>query len=136
MCSRARLIRQFLTESLLLSAMGATLGTLFARWGARLLIRFLDVPLDFTLDTRVLAFTAGMAILTGLLFGIAPAWRGTRVDPQSAMKANARGVIEGRKLGLGKTLVVAQVALSLLVGRGCRIDALHLLETHLARCWF
>ena len=79
--SRARLIRQFLAESLLLSGMGATLGIIFARWVARVLIRFLDVPLDFTLDMRVLAFTAGMAILTGLLFGIAPAWQGTRVDP-------------------------------------------------------
>jgi putative ABC transport system permease protein len=122
--SRARLVRQLLTESLLLSGIGATLGILFARWGAHLLIRFLDVPLDFTLDIRVLAFTAGMAILTGLLFGIAPAWRGTRVDPQSAMKANARGVIEGKRLGLGKALVVAQVALSLLlvVGAGLMLS--------------
>jgi predicted permease len=63
----------------------------------------------------VLAFTAGIAVITGLMFGIAPAWRGTRVDPQSAMKANARGVIEGSKLGLGKVLVMAQLALSLLV---------------------
>ena len=90
-----------LTESLLLSLTGAALGILFAHWGARLLVRFLSstnnqVFLDLTIDSRVLAFTAGVAILTGLLFGLAPAWRGTRVDPQSAMKANARGVIEGR----------------------------------------
>jgi predicted permease len=118
--SRGRLIRQLLTENLLLSGIGAMLGVLFAEWGARLLVRFLDAPLVLALDVRVLAFTAGVAILTGLLFGIAPAWRGTRVDPQFAMKRNARGVIEGTKLGLGKVLVTAQVALSLVlvVGTG------------------
>jgi putative ABC transport system permease protein len=113
--SRGQLMRQLLTESLLLSGIGAMVGVLFAEWGARLLVRFLDAPLDLSLDVRVLAFTASIAVLTGLLFGIAPAWRGTRVDPQSAMKANSRGVIEGSKLGLGKVLVMAQVALSLLV---------------------
>jgi putative ABC transport system permease protein len=121
---RWRLIRQLLTESLLLSGVGAMLGILFAEWGARLLVRFLDAPLDLTLDLRVLAFTASVAVLTGLLFGIAPAWRGTCVDPQSAMKANARGVIEGSRLGLGKVLVMAQVALSLLlvVGAGLMLS--------------
>ena len=109
---RWRLIRQLLTESLLLSLTGAALGILFAHWGARLLLGFLSlnqnkVFLDLSIDYRVLAFTAGVAILTGLLFGLAPAWKGTRVDPQSAMKANARGVIEGAKFGLGKALVVA-----------------------------
>lgn len=112
---RGRLVRQLLTESLLLSGIGAALGILFAQWGARLLIRFLDVPLDLRVDVRVLSFTAGVAVLTSLLFGVAPAWRGTRVDPQSAMKANSRGVMEGSKLGLGKMLVMAQVALSFLV---------------------
>jgi putative ABC transport system permease protein len=121
---RGRLIRQLLTESLLLSGIGATLGILFAGWGARLLVRFLDAPLDLTVNVRVLVFTAGVAIITGLLFGIAPARRGTRVDPQSAMKANARGVIEGTKLGLGKVLVMAQMALSLLlvVGAGLMLS--------------
>jgi putative ABC transport system permease protein len=121
---RGRLIRQLLTESLLLSGIGAILGVVFAAWGARLLAQFLDAPLDLTLDVRVFAFTASVAVLTGLLFGIAPAWRGTRVDPQSAMKANARGVIGGAKLGLGKVLVAAQVALSLLlvVGAGLMLS--------------
>jgi putative ABC transport system permease protein len=104
---RGRLIRQLLTESLVLSLTGAALGILFAQWGTRLLVGFLSynrnkVFLDLSIDSRVLAFTAVVAILTGLLFGLAPAWRGTRVNPQSAMKANARGVIEGRKFGLGK----------------------------------
>jgi putative ABC transport system permease protein len=132
---RARLVRQLLTESLLLSLSGAALGILFAQWGTRLLVSFLStsgeaVFLDLTIDTRVLAFTAGIAILTGLLFGIAPAWRGTRVDPQSAMKANARGVIEGSKFGLGKALVVLQVALSLVlvVGAGLMLTTFFRLE--------
>jgi predicted permease len=132
---RGRLIRQLLTESLVLSLSGAALGILFARWGAQLLVRFLSsygnqVYLNLELDSRVLAFTAGVAILTGLLFGMAPAWRGTRVDPQAAMKANARGVIEGSRFGLGKVLVVAQVALSLLlvVGAGLMLTTFFKLE--------
>ncbi len=66
----------------------------------------------------MLAFTASVAVLTGLLFGIMPAWRGTRVDPQSAMKAGARGVMEGSKLGVGKVLVMVQVALSMVLVAG------------------
>jgi predicted permease len=133
---RVRLLRQLLTESLALSLTGAALGILFAHWGARLLVRFLSstrnqVFLDLTLDYRVLGFTAGVAILTGLLFGLAPAWKGTRVDPQSAMKVNSRGVIEGSKFGLGKALVVVQVALSLLlvVGAGLMLSTFFKLET-------
>jgi len=133
---RGRLIRQLLTESLVLSLSGAALGILFAQWGTRLLVGFLSVRgtqvyLNLTIDSRVLAFTAGIAILTGLLFGLAPAWRGTRVNPQSAMKANARGVIEGSKFGLGKALVVLQVALSLLlvVGAGLMLRTFFRLET-------
>jgi putative ABC transport system permease protein len=133
---RARLMRQLLTESLVLSLTGAALGILFAQWGTRLLVRFLStsgnqVFLDLTIDARVLGFTAGIAILTGLAFGLAPAWRGTRVDPQSAMKANARGVIEGSKFGLGKALVVLQVALSLMlvVGAGLMLTTFFKLET-------
>jgi predicted permease len=133
---RARLIRQLLTESLVLSLSGALLGVLFAQWGARLLVGFLSagrskVFLDLSIDGRVLAFTMGVAVLTGLLFGLAPAWRGTRVNPQSAMKANARGVIEGSRFGLGKALVVVQVALSLVlvVGAGLMLTTFFKLET-------
>jgi len=122
---RARLIRQLLTESLLLSFGGAALGVVFAQWGTRLLVGLLStsrssVFLNLSVDGRMLAFTAGVATLTGLLFGLAPAWRGTRVQPQTAMKANSRGVIEGAGFGLAKTLVTIQVALSvvLVVGAG------------------
>ncbi len=133
---RGRLMRQLLTESLVLSLTGAALGVLFAQWGTRLLVGLLSsgwnkVYLDLSIDFRVLAFTAGVAILTGLLFGLAPAWRGTRVDPQSAMRANARGMIEGAKFGLGKALVVMQVALSLIlvVGAGLMLATFFRLET-------
>jgi len=132
---RARLMRQLLTESLVLSLTGAALGILFAQWGTRLLVGFLStggnqVFLNLSVDARVLGFTAAVAILTGLAFGLAPAWRGTRVNPQSAMKANARGVIEGSKFGLGKALVVLQVALSLVlvVGAGLMLTTFFKLE--------
>jgi putative ABC transport system permease protein len=133
---RGRLMRQLLTESLVLSLTGAALGILFAQWGTRLLVGLLSsgwnkVYLDLSIDSRVLAVATGMAVLTGLLFGLTPAWRGTRVDPQSAMKANTRGVIEGGKFGLGKALVVVQVALSLVlvVGAGLLLATFFRLET-------
>jgi predicted permease len=133
---RGRLMRQLLTESIVLSFSGAALGIVFAQWGARLLVGFLSlgdskVFLDLSIDWRVLAFTAGASILTALLFGLAPAWRSSAVNPQSAMKANARGVIEGAKFGIGKSLVVAQVALSLLlvVGAGLMLSTFFRLET-------
>jgi putative ABC transport system permease protein len=133
---RGRLMRQLLTESIVLSLGGAALGLLFAQWGARLLVGFLSlgdnkVFLDLGIDWRVLAFTAGVSILTAVIFGLAPAWRGTAVNPQAAMKANARGVIEGSKFGIGKALVVAQVALSLVlvVGAGLMLSTFFRLET-------
>ena len=134
---RARLIRQLLTESLLLSSMGAVLGVLFAQWASRMLVRFLStsnstVVLDLSIDVRVLAFTTAVAVATGILFGLAPAWQGTRVDPHSAMKANARGVVESHaRFGLGKMLVAAQVALSLvlLVGAGLMLKTFAKLAT-------
>jgi putative ABC transport system permease protein len=135
--SRLRLIRQLLTESILLSLAGAGLGILFAQWGSRLLVGFLSssnnqVFLDLALNGHILTFTIGVAVATGLLFGLAPAWRGTRVQPQAAMKENGRGVIEGRsRFGLGKLLVAAQVTLSLLllVGAGLLLGTFRKLET-------
>jgi putative ABC transport system permease protein len=135
--SRARLMRQLLTESLLLALAGAALGMLFAQWGSRLLVGFLSssnnpVFLNLTVNGRVLGFTIAVAAATGLLFGMAPAWRGTRVEPQAAMKENGRGVVEGSsRLGLGKVLVMVQVALSLLllVGAGLLLGTFRRLET-------
>ncbi len=115
---RGRLIRQMLTESLLLSLAGTGLGVLLAVWGTGLLVKFLDVSLDLTPDPRVLSFTAGMALLTGLLFGLAPAWRGSRADPMAAMKAGSRGLVRGSGAGSGKLLVAGQVALSMVLVAG------------------
>jgi predicted permease len=120
---RGRLLRQLLTENLLLSLIGACLGLAFAQWGARMLVGLLasnvyrenQVFLDISIDSRLLAFTAGIAVLTSLLFGLAPAWRATRVDPLSAIKANARHWTHGGRFTPGKALVVVQVALSLVL---------------------
>jgi putative ABC transport system permease protein len=133
---RWRLMRQLIAESMVLSLAGAVLGMLLAQWGARLLVGLLSsaqnkVFLDLTLDSRVLTFTASVAILSGLLFGLVPAWRGTRVDPQSAMKVNSRGTTGSSKFGLGKALVVFQVALSLvlIVAAGLMLSTFFRLET-------
>ncbi len=118
---RRRLIRQLLTESLLLAFTGGIAGLFFARWASALLVRFLStrsnaVFLDLALDGRVLLFSVAAATITGLLFGLAPAWRVSRVDPQSAMKAQGRGTTDSsRRFGLGRVLVVGQVALSLVL---------------------
>ncbi len=136
---RGRLFRQLLGESLLLSLAGAALGILLAHWGGRLLVGLLasdvyrenQVFLDLSIDSRVLAFTVGLAVLTGLLFGLVPAWRATRVDPQSAMKASGRSLTQGSKFALGKVLVVVQVAISLVLvaGAGLLLTTFIRLET-------
>ncbi len=118
--SQMRIARQLLSESLLLSGVGAAIGLLFAQWGSRLLVRQLStstntVFLDLPLDWRVLGFTAGVAIATAVLFGMAPALRGTRVQPNDALKSQGRGVVGDGRLGLGNVLVVLQVALSLVL---------------------
>jgi putative ABC transport system permease protein len=118
--SRARLVLQLLTESLLLAASGALAGLFFAQWGSQFLVRQLSTPttnvvLDLSLDGRVLGFTIGVAVLTALIFGTAPALRSTRVEPQEALKAEGRSVLGDRGATLTQSLVVAQVALSLIL---------------------
>jgi putative ABC transport system permease protein len=119
--SRARLIRQLLTECVLLSTAGALLGVLFARWGTSLLVRFIStgnnqVFLDLTFDWRTLSFTAAVAVLTGILFGLLPAFRSTRVSLTSAMKGSQAVDAESRaKFRPGKWIVASQVALSLVL---------------------
>jgi predicted permease len=118
---RGRLARQLITESLLLSMIGAVVGIALAVWGSHLLVRLLSrggdgVALDLSVDPRILLFTIAIATVTGLLFGLVPAWRAGRVDPQAAMKAQGRGVAEGHsRFAMGKALVIAQVALSLVL---------------------
>ena len=118
---RRRLARQLITESLLLSGVGALLGVAFAAWGSRLLVGMLArtgrvVSLNLSTDPRILGFTVVVALLTGLLFGLAPVWRAGRVDPHTAMRAQGRGTVEGHtRLSIGKALVVGQIALSLVL---------------------
>ena len=134
---RARILRQLLTESLLLSIVAAMLGVIFARWGAALIIHMISaggstVFLDLSPDLRVLAFTIGVAVSTGLLFGIAPAWRSTRVSPQAAMKENSRTATQSPAgFSAGNALVMAQVALSLVLvaGAGLLVGTFRNLET-------
>src|SRR5579864_958213 len=124
--SRARLIRQVLTESIVLSVAGAILGVFFARWGSALLVRFVStdqsqVFLNLKMDGRVLAFTIVIAVLCGGLFGILPALRSTRLEAISAMKEGSAQTSRGRAHSASaRWIVAAQVALSLilLVGAG------------------
>lgn len=119
--SRARLIRQLLTECILLSSAGAALGVLFARWGNALLVRYLSternqVFLDLSLSGRVLAFTAIIAVLTGTLFGVLPAVRSTKVTLWSAMKGSQAEERDRRmRFRSGKWIVASQVALALVL---------------------
>src|SRR5262249_14755813 len=124
---RSRLIRQLLGESLLLAIVGAGLGVGLAQALSRLLVSFLSagndtVFLDLTPDWRALGFAAGLAVLTCILFGLAPALRATRIEPGAVMKAGGRGLTAGRArlhgFSLRRALVVAQVALSLVLVAG------------------
>jgi len=130
--SRGRLIRQLLTESVLLALLGGLAGLLIAIWTARLIVAFkppLPIPLnlDVPLDWRVLTFTLGIALLTGILCGLAPALQSTRPGVVTALKDEEVSLMRRhRKLGLRNLLVVAQVAISalLLVGAGLFLRSL------------
>jgi predicted permease len=121
--SRLRLVRQFLTESVLLSLLGGAAGLLLA-WGAsRALVLLLterraDFVLSPTLDWRVLGFTVGVTLLTGVLFGLVPALRSTRVNLNDSLRDGGRTTASGGRLNLAKGLVIVQVALSLLLVAG------------------
>src|SRR5258708_4524891 len=114
--SRMRLVRQFLTESLLLSTIGGALGLLFAWGAARLLVLLLSADqstLTPTIDLQVLGFTAGVTFLTGLVFGLAPAIRATHVNLNDSLRDSGRVTASGGKLNVAKGLVIAQAALPL-----------------------
>ena len=118
--SAGRLARQLFTESALLSVTGAVLGIVFAWWGSRLIVAQLStatnrVFLDVGIDWRLLAFTGTIAMGTAILFGTIPAIRAARVAPIDAMKEQGRGTSSGRRVGLAGSLVMAQVALSLVL---------------------
>jgi predicted permease len=117
---RGRLARQLIAESLLLSLIGGGLGLLVAHWGSRLLFSLASRTTDFDLsvDRRVLAFTFALSVLTGVLFGLVPAMRATRVSPSETLKAQGRTVIgesSGHLFSFGKLLLAGQMALCLLL---------------------
>lgn len=133
---RARLIRQFLAESILLALLGGGIGLLFSRWGTRALLGLVSSgpqPLSLRLhsDLSVLGFTAAVSLLTGIVFGLAPAFRATRVDLTPALKSVSPTPGAAHfGLGLIRSLVIFQVALSvlLLVGAGLFLRTLRNLE--------
>ena len=139
--SRGRIARQILTESLTISAAGGLLGVAMAFWSARALLAFLTStssrPTGFSadIDFRVLTFTAGASILTGILFGLVPALRSMRVEPTPALKEGGRSSNSGHadwaSVNSGNALVVAQVALTVvvLVGAGLLVHTLKNLQS-------
>jgi putative ABC transport system permease protein len=126
---RGRLIRQLVAESLLLAAISAVVAAVLAHGLSQVLVASLSTqqdPLfvDLATDWRVLGFTTGLAVLTCLLFGLAPAFRATSVAPGAVLKESGRGTTEGaRRFGLRQILVVSQVALSLMLLVGALLFA-------------
>jgi len=117
---RLRLLRQFLTESVLLSALGGALGLALAWWGSNALVVFMSngearILPSLTPDARILGFTVLVSLLTGIFFGLAPALRATRVEAGPTLK-ETRAISPSSRLG--KVLVVAQAALSLVLLAG------------------
>src|SRR6266511_3986132 len=125
----ANLLRQLLTESVLLAACGGALGLLFALWikdGLLAVSEWGLSALEPKLDGRMLGFTFGLSLLTGIVFGLATAWRATKVDLTPTLKDSGRNSSAASRSLLNRGLVVAQVALSLLllVGAGLFVRTL------------
>ncbi|HEX3986384.1 MAG TPA: ABC transporter permease [Acidobacteriaceae bacterium] len=117
---RMRIIRQLLTESLLLAIGGGVLGMAFAEGANRILLRMISqgtqtIPLDVSLNLRLLAFTCAVTVCTALLFGTLPALRATRLQLTESLKSGRGGSAGSRRTPLARVLVVAQVAISLLL---------------------
>ena len=124
--SRWRLLKQLLTESVLLAMLGGAAGVLFAYLGKDTLLSLRpwggsELVLDLRIDLRVLAFTIAVSLLTGILFGLAPALRATRVDLSPALKDNARSLASASRPLLTQALVVVQVSLSLVLMIGAAL---------------
>lgn len=139
---RGRIVGQLLTESVLLSVIGGALGILFAVWGTRAIVSLMasnsDRPLGFNpgIDWRVLGFTFAASVLTGIIFGLAPALRSTRLDLTPALKERAgssagESRAGGRWFSVGNGLVIAQVTLAVvvLVGAGLLVRTLQNLRS-------
>jgi putative ABC transport system permease protein len=125
---RLRLLRQLLTESITLSVLGGAAGTLLAYWGINLLLMVNPIPLPrynrIGVDFTVLAFTLGTSVLTGIVFGLAPAWQMFRFDLHSTLKEGGRsGAVDSGQRRISKLLVITEVAMAfvLLIGAGLLI---------------
>src|SRR6185369_14665157 len=132
--SRLRIVRQMLTESLLLSILGGAFGTLLAVWGVKLLVTLsadsLPRTVNVNIDGTVLLFTLGISLATGLLFGLAPAFRTMKVNLSDTLKDGARGSEGTMKNRTRSVLVVLEsaVAVVLLIGAGLLVRSLIALQ--------
>ena len=140
--SRWRVIRQLLTESLLLSLVGGAAGLLIAYWGVPALVavipqqQLIAMPFlrDLHLDTGILAFSFGLSLITGLVFGLAPALQSSRLDLNEVLKEGGRNSSAGASHRLRSAMVVTEIALAvvLLVGAGLMMKSLfRLLQTNI-----
>ena len=132
---RVRLVRQLFTESAILSLLGGIAGVALSWWGVRLLLLMASggpeaLPVDVTPNLRVLGFTIGVSALCAVVFGTAPALRALRVEPNTSLRGGKTTAVSALRNPLGKTFVIAQVALSLLllVGAGLFVRTLMNLE--------
>src|SRR5205085_1385697 len=119
------LVRQLLTESLLLSAAGAAVGILVAGWARESLLRLVTadgsrVPLAVATDVRLLTFVAALTIVTAIVFGLVPAWQSASMNLSDTMGHAGRSGTRRNRVAIGSLLVIAEVAMSLvlLVGAG------------------
>lgn len=133
--SRARILRQLLTESILLGVLGGALGLLIAAWGSRALVSLFSpdanrMAFEVVINARVFAYTAALSLLTGVLFGLIPAWRGARADLMAAMKQRTSGGNDRNSHRVGKSLVAGQLAVSLvlMISAGLFGRTLHYME--------
>jgi predicted permease len=129
--TRPRLVRQLLTESVLLASIGAACGILLARWAVDALVTLLakNSPMKPHLNGPVLAFTVGVTLVAGILFGLAPALYAGRADLVSTLKSGGRSVTGGRKkFGATQALIIAQIAVSLVLLVGANLFARSLLN--------
>ncbi|HEU4713072.1 MAG TPA: ABC transporter permease [Pyrinomonadaceae bacterium] len=123
--TRWRIVRQLLTESMLLALIGGVCGVLLAQWGVTVLVNLVarEAPLDTTLDVGILAFTGGVSLVAGLLFGLVPAVQASRTDLASAMKEKSRTRSRFMRLSLSAALVIIQVGLSMVLLTGAGLFA-------------
>ena len=127
--TRGRMIRELLSESVVLAAAGSICGLFLAYGISRMLVAFISTAdsqifLNLGMDWRVLGFATALAVLTTILFGLAPAFRATQVEPAALLQSGSRGMTGGRKrLGLRRILVVSQVGLSVVLLMGALLFA-------------